>query len=188
MSRRQTSLDPESDPSLKVQRQVALDDIPAEEFILDGIDVSREPHFGPSEVSKFFFARSAHWVRWAEDKGFLALDSKKGCPHSRQVRRKVVGSGGVVSMPLVKEWLYVDGVCPLCGGVAVGDRRTDAGSRVYTLADVEKMAHALADHDAIDVNQLKRALTLVTEEATLWGYLPRQVAPVPDPELEVADE
>jgi hypothetical protein len=57
-------------------------------------------------------------------------------------------------------------------GKQVADHRTDGGARYYTLADVEKMAHALCRNGAIDAHHLKYALRLVRIEAQVWGYLP----------------
>lgn len=45
-------------------------------FILAGIDTSKEPRFAIGEVAKFFFARSAHWIRWVEREHRLVLDGK----------------------------------------------------------------------------------------------------------------
>lgn len=37
----------------------------------------KEPIYSVGEVAKFFFAKSAHWVRWQEDRGFFTLGGKK---------------------------------------------------------------------------------------------------------------
>lgn len=104
--------------------------LPTDKFILEGIDVAREPVFTVSEVAKVFFARSPHWVRWRERKGFFTLD-----------------------------------------GEDVGGQRTDEGARRYNLADIEKMAHALAEKGAINGAQLTNALLLVQTEAKIYGYI-----------------
>jgi hypothetical protein len=52
------------------------DRLPQHQFILEGIDTSREPHYTVSEVAKFFFARTAHWIRWRESKGFFVLNGE----------------------------------------------------------------------------------------------------------------
>lgn len=104
--------------------------IPADDPILDGIDVSEKPHYTVSEVAKFFFARSAHWVRWREKEGDLMLD-----------------------------------------GQPVGTTRSNGNARIYTLSDVENMAHALAQNGAITIGQLSNALVLVRAEAALYEYL-----------------
>lgn len=45
-------------------------------FLLTGIDTSREPLYAIGEVAKFFFARTAHWVRWVEREHKLVLDGE----------------------------------------------------------------------------------------------------------------
>lgn len=114
------------------EQQVVVTDsrLPTDKFILEDIDVTREPVFTVSEVAKVFFARSPHWIRWRERKGFFVLD-----------------------------------------GEDVSGQRTTEGARRYNLADVEKMAHALAAKGAINGAQLTNALLLVQTEAKLWGYL-----------------
>lgn len=103
-------------------------------FIFEGIDTSREPLFTVSEVAKFFFGRSAHWIRWQESNEhfFLTIDGKQE---------------------------------------PVGTRRTDSGARVYTLSDVELIAHALAEHGAINGRQLNDVLLLASTSARVWGYI-----------------
>lgn len=104
--------------------------IPTDRYIFEGIDVSREPVFSISEVSKFFFARSPDWIRWRERKGFFVLD-----------------------------------------GQDVGGYRTEEGARRYSLSDVEKMAHSLAEKEAINGAQLTVTLILLQTQAKLWGYI-----------------
>jgi hypothetical protein len=108
-----------------------LDD---KKFIFEGIDVTREPLFTVSEIAKFFFGRSAHWVRWQEGQGHFTLtkDGEK---------------------------------------VPVGDRRTESGARVYALSDVEDIAHALAEHQAINGRQLNDVMLILSTNARIWGYL-----------------
>lgn len=103
-------------------------------FIFEGIDTSREPIFTVSEAAKFFFGRSAHWIRWQEANGhfMLSMDGKQ---------------------------------------VPVGDRRTESGARCYTLTDVELIAHALAEHNAINGRQLNDVLLLASTSARVWGYI-----------------
>lgn len=104
--------------------------LPADKFILEGVDVSEEPLFAISEVAKMFFARSPHWIRWRERKGDFNLD-----------------------------------------GEDVSGGRTQTGLRKYTLADIEKIAHALAEKGAINGAQLNTVLLLVQTEARLWGHI-----------------
>lgn len=121
-------------PRIKQQFEITDTRLPADHLILEGVDVSREPVFTVSEVARFFFARTAHWVRWRERRGFFVLD-----------------------------------------GEPVGERDTlpngKLAARSYNLADVEKMAHALASKGAINGAQLANALLLVKTEAKLWGHI-----------------
>lgn len=48
--------------------------LPTDKFILEGLDVSRQPLFTISEVAKFFFGRTTHWLRWREP---FMLDGKE---------------------------------------------------------------------------------------------------------------
>jgi hypothetical protein len=56
-------------------------------------------------------------------------------------------------------------------GEDVSGHRTTQGARRYTLADVEKIAHALAEKDAINGAQLMNALLMVQTNARIWGYI-----------------
>lgn len=56
-------------------------------------------------------------------------------------------------------------------GENVAERRTDKGARVYTLADVERMTHALAVNGKINGAQAANALHIVQTIARVWGYL-----------------
>lgn len=49
--------------------------IDPDKFIFEGIDTTNGPRFGTNEVAKFFFARTAHWMRWREQRGHFVLDS-----------------------------------------------------------------------------------------------------------------
>ncbi len=55
-------------------------------------------------------------------------------------------------------------------GSAVASDRSEAGSRKYTLTDVEQAAHALATNGAISGTQLRLVLSLVATQAELHGY------------------
>lgn len=123
----------EVDPEKMTETQIVVvadSRLPTDHFILEGVDVTREPLFSVSEVGKVFFARSPHWVRWRERKGEFVLDEED-----------------------------------------VAGQRTDGGSRVYNLEDIEKIAHALAQHGAIDGNQLNLALLTVQLQAQIWQHI-----------------
>lgn len=51
-------------------------------------------------------------------------------------------------------------------------KRTEKGNRYYTLADIERMAHALADNNAIDGERLSIILQLVLLQAQLHQVIP----------------
>lgn len=53
----------------------------------------------------------------------------------------------------------------------VGTGRSDANSRRYSLADIEKVAHALAVNGAISSTQLKVASELLHWQGRLWKYI-----------------
>ncbi len=52
------------------------DPVSPDHLLFMGIDTSGAPLFSVSEASKFFFARSAQWLRIQEGKGNLRLDGK----------------------------------------------------------------------------------------------------------------
>lgn len=56
-------------------------------------------------------------------------------------------------------------------GEEVGSQRSQSGARRYDLADIEKIAHALADKNAINGGALTNALIMVQANARIWGYL-----------------
>lgn len=101
------------------------------EFILSGVDTSAKPLYSVSEMAKFFFGRTSHWVRWLEGENKMVLDD--------------------------------EALVPI---------RTNSNARKYDLAMVEKIAHALAENQAITVNQLRHALTIVKTQAQMYGYIP----------------
>lgn len=117
-------------PPQVTQYVITDDGLPADHLIFEGVDVDEGPRFTISEVAKFFFGRSAHWVRWRERSGAFTFE-----------------------------------------GQPVGVHRTPKGARVYDLADVEKMAHALAAERHITGEELSNILKLALLEAKVWGVL-----------------
>lgn len=79
-------------------------------------------------------------------------------------------------------------------------RRTDAGSRIYTLVDVERIAHTLLEHEKINAWQFTYAISTVCAMALQYGILKeadlvpsntvpghqQQVIPLVDEEIEAA--
>ncbi len=100
-------------------------------FIFFGIEnLVKEPTYSVAEVSKFFFARPASWLRHLERTGRFVLDGKP-----------------------------------------IQISRTEKGRRAYTLPDVEKMAHALAQQGMLSGEQLLNVLLQIQQSAKVWGYL-----------------
>lgn len=56
-------------------------------------------------------------------------------------------------------------------GEPLPDHRTDAGFRYYTLHDIEKMAHALAQNNGIDGGTLQAIITMVRTSCRIYGYI-----------------
>lgn len=115
----------------RIEYIILDNELPADRLILAGVDMADSPTFTISEVAKFFFARTRHWIRWREKGGLFVYEGK-----------------------------------------VVGTQRTDKGARIYDLADVEKMAHALAAHDGIEADELTMILRLVAIEAKMYGLIP----------------
>jgi hypothetical protein len=70
-----------SAPRKRKHLQIVYPDIPARRSIFKGLDVSEKPRFNVTEVAKFFFGRSSHWVRWKEKEGDLSLNGKLVADH-----------------------------------------------------------------------------------------------------------
>lgn len=101
-------------------------------FITDAIldKVEEGPFFKIGEVSKFFFGKSASWIRWRESQGFFVLD-----------------------------------------GEDIVFKKTKSHNRYYTLADIERMAHALAGTNAINGTMLNNVILLIKVQARIHGYI-----------------
>lgn len=56
-------------------------------------------------------------------------------------------------------------------GVLLEPKRTEKGNRFYTLADIERMAHALVENHAIDPDHLSVVLQLVLLQARLYRVI-----------------
>lgn len=103
------------------------------------------PRYSVSEVAKFFFAKGPDWLRWRENPQ----------PPPGKTREEMEYPDG---------WFILD-------GEKLEPKRTDAGARYYRLWDVERMAHALAQNEAIDGSVLQRVIRLIKTEAELYGHL-----------------
>lgn len=154
---------------------VADPKIDPDRFMLEGIDTSEKPLFTVSEVAKFFFARSAHWMRWRERSFFFMLGGDPKCEHHEMKKKMILredesGKKKRVAKSVPDSWVK-NGVCTRCGATEVGARRTGEGARTYSLSDIEKIAHALARRNAITGTQLRNTLSLVANEARVWGFI-----------------
>lgn len=69
-------------------------------------------------------------------------------------------------------WLETTKHAFVLDGADIEFSRTDKGARVYSLADVEKMTHALAQGSHINGAQAANALLIVQTIARIHGYLP----------------
>lgn len=67
-------------PPMTTLTMLADPAIDTNKFMLEGIDTSAGPLYSVSEMAKFFFARSSHWVRWLENNNRLVLDDEPLVP------------------------------------------------------------------------------------------------------------
>lgn len=107
------------------------------------------PHFSVQEVSKFFFGNGPDWFRW----------------RMRPDDKKIVNEDGTTTIVKGK---YPDGYFIL-DGKKIEPKRTPAGARYFTLADIERMAHALAQGGHIDGAELTNIVVLVKTCAKVYG-------------------
>lgn len=65
-------------------------------------------------------------------------------------------------------------------GLQLTPTRSEAGSRIYTLADAEKMAHALLQNGRIDLMHFAATIQIIKSMAYLYRILPEEdlTAPV----------
>lgn len=111
----------------------------------EGLEV---PRFSVQEASKCFFGQGSDWLRWRmrADKP----DKKTGQPKHPQ------------------GWFLLDGE-PLEFKRLPDEDPNRTTARYYTLADIEKMAHALAETRAIDGTRLALIILMVKACAQLYG-------------------
>lgn len=115
------------------------------------------PHFSVQEVSKVFFGNGADWLRWR-----MRPDDKKVKGEDGEYLRNEDGSY------VMEKGDYPDGYFVL-DGEPMTFKRTKAGSRYFTLADIERMAHALAQGGHIDGAQLTNIVVVVKTVAKIYG-------------------
>jgi hypothetical protein len=139
--------------------------IDPDKMLLADIDTTKGPIFTVSEMAKFFFARSNHWIRWLEGCEFEyppASGTGKGVKCSIQ--------------PKDHDPELRDAHCHtwklMLDGRLVGTRRNEKSARIYTLSDVEEIAHALAQSGSITGTQLRNTITVIKTQAEMFEYLP----------------
>lgn len=149
--RHQLAVEEEHRRLVEEERRIALATsiIDAEHFIFEdipsyivtdkGVEV---PTFAIGEVSKCFFGRSPHWIRWCEKSGLLVLHGKDVSGDRRT--KKVVQKGKRVDVEL---------------------------PRSYHLADIELIAHALMQNGTISLDQFVLAIAAVRNVALQWRIL-----------------
>lgn len=115
------------------------------------------PHFSVQEVAKFFFGNGPDWMRWR-----MRPDDKKVKGPDGKYLRNPDGSF------VIEKGEYPEGYFVL-DGKKIEPKRTEAGARYFTLADVERMAHALAQGGHIDGAQLTNIVVLVKTVAKVYG-------------------
>lgn len=117
------------------------------------------PHFSVLEVSKVFFGNGPDWFRWR----MRPDDKKVKGPDGKYLRNE---DGTFV----MKKGDFPDGYFVL-DGVPIQPKRTEAGARYFTLPDIERMAHALAQGEQIDGAQLMNTLMMVKTCAKMYGVV-----------------
>jgi hypothetical protein len=102
-----------------------------------------EPNFSVQEVAKTFFGRKADWLRWRykSDQNPRKPELPAKHPHG---------------------FFVLD-------GKPLEPKTTEAGARYYTLADIERMGHALCQNDAIDADTLTYVVDVAVAVALLHG-------------------
>lgn len=164
--------DPRLDPSLtmplvtSVEVQLPADEVTPALVILDyiidtaqplfeGIDTSAEPTFTVSEVSKFFFRRTSHWLRLQEN-----LCVKCRNPWRTADPNVCPEDGQEHDLGLIR-----------INGIKMSPPRNEGNHRYYTLTDVENTARGLYEQNVIDHNQLSFALAIARLQGRLWDYI-----------------
>lgn len=101
-----------------------------------------KPRFSVQEVAKCFFGKGADWLRWRS-----RPDSKGNHPHG---------------------YFILDGK-PMDFKRLPSADPDQATARYYTLADIERMAHALAQQGAIDGTRLAHIVLMARTCARLYN-------------------
>lgn len=110
------------------------------------------PNFSVQVVSEVFFGNGPDWLRWR-----MRPDDKK--------EEQPDGTFEVVKGKYPHGYFVLD-------GEPMQFKRTKAGARYFTLADIERMAHALAQGGHIDGAQLALVVQMVKICSKIHGINP----------------
>ncbi len=110
------------------------------------------PAFKSKEVAEIFFGKSVDWLRWR-------MRSNDKRVKDKETKKVTVIKGD-----------HPDGFF-LLDGKPLEFKRTDPGARYYTLADIEKMACALAQEGSIDGQRYSLVVKMVVTCARLRGVI-----------------
>jgi hypothetical protein len=108
------------------------------------------PTFKVKEVAEVFFGKSDDWLRW------------RMRPNDRRVRNPETGEVELVPGDHPDGYFILD-------GSPMEFKRTESGARYFTLADIERMATALAQGGHIDGARFTLVIKMVVTCARLHG-------------------
>lgn len=138
----------QSEPMVVADPDMLLPD--GQRFYLDPDTTPSFPRFKVKEVAEIFFGKSDDWLRW------------RMRPNDKRVKDKVTGKTTVIKGDHPDGFFILD-------GVPLEFKRTGPGARYFTLSDIERMAHALAQGGHIDGQRLTLVLRMVVTCARLHG-------------------
>jgi hypothetical protein len=110
------------------------------------------PTFKVKEVAEVFFGKSVDWLRW------------RMRPDDKRVKDKVTGEITVIPGDHPDGFFILD-------EQPMDFKRTGPGARYFTLADIERMAVALAQGGHIDGARLALVIRMVVTCARLHGVI-----------------
>lgn len=137
-----------ADPDLILPkgRKFFLDD----SMFSEGKDGVIVPNFKVKEAAKVFFGKSDDWLRW------------KMRPRNRRITNPETGEVEILPGDRPDGAFVLD-------GKPLEFKRTGPNARYFTLADIERMAHALAQSGDIDGQALIHITRMVVSCARLHG-------------------
>lgn len=118
------------------------------------------PRYSVQEAAKFFFASGPDWLRWR-----MRPDDKKAKDEQGNPILDEHGNHVMVEGEHPHGYFVLD-------GEPIEFARTSAGARYFTLYDIERMAHALAQGGQIDGAKLTQITRIVKTTAQMYGIVP----------------